>query len=118
MADVDPTASTSTERSQFWRYARTLAAPLLLWILVVIALREPLQTWLHGEESYDQAALQEWLEEARGFRQTLPEMVEDYLARAALYRVAGQTGADGRRGSRTTGDSTATGGQGCNCQER
>ncbi|HEY7315047.1 MAG TPA: HAMP domain-containing sensor histidine kinase [Gemmataceae bacterium] len=83
MADIDP--SDAGERSVFWRYARTLAAPLLLWILVVIALREPLRTWLHGEESYDQAALQEWLEEARGFRQSLPEMVEDYLARVRHY---------------------------------
>lgn len=83
MADLDP--ADAGGRSPFWRYARTLAAPLLLWILVVIALRQPLQTWLHGEESYDRAALQEWLEEARGFRQTLPEMVEDYLARARLY---------------------------------
>jgi signal transduction histidine kinase len=83
VTDIDP--ADSAGRSLFWRYARTLAAPLLLWILVVIALREPLKTWLHGEESYDQAALQEWLEEARGFRQSLPEMVEDYLARARLY---------------------------------
>ncbi|HWG46493.1 MAG TPA: HAMP domain-containing sensor histidine kinase [Gemmataceae bacterium] len=85
MANADPPIPSTAERSQFWRYARVLAAPLLLWVLVVIALREPLQTWLHVEESYDRAALQEWLEEARGFRQTLPEMVEDYLARTRLY---------------------------------
>jgi signal transduction histidine kinase len=85
MANADSTDSLRTGRSQFWRYARALAAPLLLWILVVIALQKPLQTWLHGEQGYDQAALQEWLEEARDFRQTLPEMVEDYLERARRY---------------------------------
>jgi signal transduction histidine kinase len=59
---------------------------LLLWGLVVIALREPLETWLHGEDSYDRAALQEWLEEARGYRQTLREMVDDYLEQASDYK--------------------------------
>src|SRR5947209_1139585 len=69
------------ERGQrhFWRYARVLAVPLLLWVLVVASLRAPLRTWLRGEDSYDHSALQEWLEEARGFRETLPEMVGNYL---------------------------------------
>ena len=85
MADADLIGPEPTGRSRSWRYARALAVPLLLWLLVIIALREPLETWLHGEESYDQAALQEWIEEARNFRQTLPEMAEDYLARAQRY---------------------------------
>jgi signal transduction histidine kinase len=63
-----------------WRYGRALAAPVLLWVLVVVALREPVEVWLRGDETYDQAALQEWLEEARGFRETLPEMIENYLS--------------------------------------
>ena len=82
MADTDPTLP---QGRRFWSYARILAAPLLLWVLVVIALGEPLQTWLHGEESYDHAALQEWLDEARGYRGTLREMVEDYLTCAGEY---------------------------------
>jgi signal transduction histidine kinase len=65
-----------------WRYGRVWGVPAVLWVLVVIALREPLTTWLHGQNAYDQAALEEWLKEARGFRQTLPEMIEDYLQRA------------------------------------
>jgi signal transduction histidine kinase len=85
MADTDPIAELPSGRRRFWSYARILAAPLLLWGLVVVALREPLQTWLHGEESYDRAALQEWLDEARGYRGTLREMIEDYLARAREY---------------------------------
>jgi signal transduction histidine kinase len=63
-----------------WRYGRALAAPVLLWVLVVVALREPVEVWLRGDETFDQAALVEWLEEARGFRETLPEMIENYLS--------------------------------------
>jgi signal transduction histidine kinase len=40
---------------------------------------------LDGERGYDEAALREWLDEARGYRGTLREMVEDYLARAREY---------------------------------
>jgi signal transduction histidine kinase len=70
----------------------------VLWILVIVALREPLTTWLHGQDAYDQDVLEEWLKEARGFRQTLPEMIEDYLQRASrladLRASAEQTTAD------------------------
>jgi signal transduction histidine kinase len=66
-------------RSALGRYARALAAPLVLWILLVVTLREPLLAWLRGENTYDREVLQEWLEEARGFRDTLPEMIDSYL---------------------------------------
>src|SRR5712692_5441574 len=68
-----------TSRKQFWRYVRGLAAPVLLWSLFAAALIEPLQTWLKGDENYDQAVLREWIEEARVFRETLPTVVRDYL---------------------------------------
>jgi signal transduction histidine kinase len=67
------------------RYLRALAAPLFLWILLVLTLREPMIAWLRGENSYDRDVLEEWLEEARSFRQTLPEMIEDYLARVRRF---------------------------------
>jgi signal transduction histidine kinase len=80
------------DRRQVWRYVRGLAVPALLWCLVAVTLREPLQSWLGGEERYDRAVLQEWIQEARVFRQTLPEMVDDYLtflqARRSLRRQA------------------------------
>lgn len=85
MADTDPIAELSGRRRRFWSYARILVAPLLLWGLVVVALRAPLQTWLNGEQVYDEAVLREWLDEARGYRGTLREMVEEYLARAQEY---------------------------------
>jgi signal transduction histidine kinase len=65
-----------------WNYGRALALPALLWVLFIVALQEPLRTWLNGQDAYDRAALEEWLKEARGFRQTLPEMIEEYLQRA------------------------------------
>ena len=72
-------------RPHFWRYAQALTAPLLLWALVAFFLREPIDYWLEGEESYDRSALEEWLDESRGFRETLPEMVAGYAqARAEL----------------------------------
>jgi signal transduction histidine kinase len=85
MADTQAIPELRDGRRRFWSYARILAAPLLLWGLVLVALGEPLQTWLNGEEVYDRAALREWLDEARGYRGTLREMVEDYLRRAREY---------------------------------
>ncbi len=67
----------------FGRYARALGPPLVLWALLLVTLREPMRTWLRGENTYDKDALQEWLEEARaGNRETLPELIDAYLALA------------------------------------
>jgi signal transduction histidine kinase len=52
---------------------------VLLWTLFAAVLAEQLQTWLKGDEYYDQAALREWIEEARVFRETLPKAVRDYV---------------------------------------
>jgi signal transduction histidine kinase len=85
MADTDPIAERTGRRKRFGSHARILAAPLLLWGLVVVALRVPLQTWLDGERGYDEAVLREWLDEARGYRGTLREMIENYLSHARRY---------------------------------
>jgi signal transduction histidine kinase len=74
-------------RSQFWRYVRAFAAPVLLWGLFIAVLIEPMQSWLRGEDRYDTAALREWIEEARVFRETLPEMVRDYVEAVAKART-------------------------------
>jgi signal transduction histidine kinase len=79
MSDGHP--GSSEARPHPWPYARALAAPVLVWGLLAVALAEPVRSWLRGEDGYDQAALQEWLEESRGFRATLPEMVDTYLLR-------------------------------------
>jgi signal transduction histidine kinase len=85
--------------SALGRYVRALAAPVVLWALLAVTLSGPLRAWLRGENSYDRDVLQEWLEEARGFRETLPEMIDSYLARAAHYEELSDqpapAGADG-----------------------
>ncbi len=75
-------------RSRFWRYAQALTAPALLWALVAILLWEPVHDWIEGEDSYDKSTLEEWLDESRTFRKTLPEMTADYAqSRAQLARL-------------------------------
>lgn len=51
---------------------------VVLWGLVVVALFEPVASWLASDERYDRDTLVEWLEETRS-PDTLPEMVEGYL---------------------------------------
>ncbi len=63
-----------------WRpYARPLLALAALLALAGFALYQPLRLWLLGERRYDAAAMREWVEEARVFRDTLPEMARAYL---------------------------------------
>jgi signal transduction histidine kinase len=64
--------------SRFWRYAQALTAPILLWALVAFFLREPVNNWLEGEDSYDKSALEEWLDESRSGKDTLPELMAGY----------------------------------------
>jgi signal transduction histidine kinase len=73
-------------RIRFWRYAQALAAPVLLWALVAFFLREPVNNWLEGDDSYDRSSLEEWLDESRGFRETLPEMAAGYAQRREELR--------------------------------
>jgi signal transduction histidine kinase len=71
---------------RFWRYSRALVAPVAIWALLVVALLlGPLPNWLHGEDSYDESALREWLEEARNSNFTLAEMIDEYVRPARRY---------------------------------
>src|SRR5882724_28321 len=67
---------------RLWRYGRALVAPVLIWVLLGGMLLQPVLDWLHSEEVYDQAAMCEWLEEARNTDSTLAELVEAYARRA------------------------------------
>jgi signal transduction histidine kinase len=69
---------------RFWRYGRALIAPLLIWLLLMVARIDPWH-WIQGEDSFDQAALQEWLEEARNHDRTLSDMIGEYFKRSATY---------------------------------
>jgi signal transduction histidine kinase len=62
-----------------WRpYARPLIALAALLTLAGVALYQPIRVWLVGERRYDASAMREWVEEARVFRDTLPEMARAY----------------------------------------
>ena len=56
---------------------------MLLWVVCVGVLVGTLRSRLQGDEQYDEAALREWVEESRVFRETLPEIVRSYLETAA-----------------------------------
>src|SRR5262245_4971057 len=72
--------TTSPERENtLWRYARVLGVPLLILALVAGALSLPVLGWLGGEDDYDQAALQEWIDEARNNENTLADLVGKYI---------------------------------------
>jgi signal transduction histidine kinase len=79
-----------------WRYGRALAAPLIIWALLIVALFSPLLGWLDSEDRYDQAALQEWIDEARNNEATLADLVGRYVSAvkdfAALIQKADAEG--------------------------
>jgi signal transduction histidine kinase len=66
----------------FRHILRALWVPVLLAALAAVLLREPIVSWLKGEEAYDEAALTEWIQEARVY-QTLPELVNDLLKKTS-----------------------------------
>src|SRR5262245_65494361 len=84
-----------TRFRHLWQYLRVALVPLLLVGLAVVTLREPVVSWLSGEERYDQDALKEWLLEAKVY-QTLPEVVGDYLKMHAHYRQLQRLAEEGK----------------------
>jgi signal transduction histidine kinase len=60
---------------KLWRYVRGLAPPVLI-LGVFIAF---LLNFLRSDRGYDEAAMQEWIEETPAFHDTLPVMVREYL---------------------------------------
>jgi len=76
----------ATTHHRIWRYVRGLAAPVLLWGLFVVALVKLLPAWLGGDEEYDQRAIREWIDESAVPRETLPQIVSDYLDQVVKAR--------------------------------
>lgn len=68
-----------------WQYGRALLAPVVIWMLLVAVLVTPAAGWLNSEDSYDQAVMQEWLDEARNPDATLAELVAGYLRAARRF---------------------------------
>src|SRR3569623_1676837 len=90
MSSPPPASEAVRPGWRLWRYGRALAVPVLIWLLLVGSLVRPVLGWLRSEERYDEAAMQEWLEEARNADSTLADLVAGYAQRvgeqAALQR--------------------------------
>ena len=80
-----------SSRKNVWRYFRVLLAPLLLWILFVAVLERLLPSWMRGDDSSDEKAVKEWLDEA-GPRDNLPTMVHDYVEAVRKWRQQNPNG--------------------------
>ena len=52
--------------------------PLFFWAIALFAISDALLFWIKGEAKYEQNILKEWLEEARVFRRSLPELIDNY----------------------------------------
>src|SRR5262249_36279985 len=82
----------ATDRSRVRHIVRVLAVPVIWAGLIVVALWEPLQAWLAGEDRYDKAALREWLQETNIAKDALPAMLRAYsemLAGPVSYLESG-----------------------------
>jgi len=66
-------------RRPAWAYAEGLAPAILIWLVLVGWLAGLLYSRAGWSEEADEAMVREWLDEARNFRKTLPELVRDYL---------------------------------------
>ncbi|MBL8792823.1 MAG: HAMP domain-containing histidine kinase [Planctomycetia bacterium] len=62
-----------------WKYVRGLAPPLLVLAVLLGWLGYLLYDRAHWWQQSDESNLREWLNEARVFRQALPEQVREYL---------------------------------------
>ncbi len=61
-----------------WSYLGGLTPVLLVWVVLVGWLAGLLYERADWSDRADEATVREWLDEARNFRKTLPELVRDY----------------------------------------
>jgi signal transduction histidine kinase len=77
-------------RVSVFKYTRALAPVVIFWCILIGWLAYLLQSRMKWGVESDRANLQEWIEEARIFRKTLPELVREYLAMIDDYQVVGE----------------------------
>ena len=75
MTAVPPPAS----RRSIWAYAEGLAPVAIVWLALVGWLAALLYSRANWSEQADEATVREWIDEARNFRKTLPELVREYV---------------------------------------
>src|SRR4051794_1787510 len=65
----------------WWKAVRALAPAVLFWAALVGWLAYLLSERARQSQEQDEALVREWIDEARSFRKTLPELVREYLQR-------------------------------------
>ncbi len=74
----DAPIAESADRA-IWSYVGGLAPAVLLWAILVGWLAWQLNERSTWSEEADRATVREWIDEARNFRKTLPELIGDYV---------------------------------------
>jgi signal transduction histidine kinase len=69
----------------WWKYVRALGPVVLFWAALVGWLAYLLAERARMGPETDEANLHEWIDEARSFRKTVPELVREYLHRLDGY---------------------------------
>src|SRR5260221_2958165 len=69
----------------WWKVVRALAPAVLFWVALVAWLAYLLSERTDLGPEADEASVREWIDEARSFRKTLPELVREYLHRLDDY---------------------------------
>jgi len=69
---------TPVPRQSIWKYTEGLLPVAIVWIVLVGWLAALLYDRANWSEQADEAEMREWLDEARNFRKTLPELVREY----------------------------------------
>jgi signal transduction histidine kinase len=69
----------------WWKVVRALAPAVLFWAALVTWLAYLLSDRTDQPRETDEANLREWIDEARSFRKTLPEVVREYVHRLDAY---------------------------------
>src|SRR4051812_30371701 len=72
-----------TVRFPWWKVVRALAPAVLFWAALVAWLAYLLSERTDLGAEADEAIVHEWIDEARSFRKTLPELVREYVQRLA-----------------------------------
>jgi signal transduction histidine kinase len=70
-----------TVRFPWWKVVRALAPAVLFWAALVAWLAYLLSERTDLGAEADEASVHEWIDEARSFRKTLPELVREYVRR-------------------------------------
>ncbi len=78
MSAAPPTPVPPPRRS-VWAYAEGLAPVAIVWLALVGWLAALLYGRANWSDQADEATVREWLDEARNFRKTLPELVREYV---------------------------------------